>query len=120
MKLDKADIQFSLYIRSRDKWTCQRCGARYTPPTRALHCSHFQGRGKENTRFNEDNADAMCYGCHQYFTSHPAEHLAWQVKRKGQAKVDEIVLASNLYCKKDRQGQYLYWKQKNNETLDKH
>ena len=115
MKLDPADVAFSKYIRTRDNWTCQRCSKTYKPPTRALHCSHFQGRGKENTRFNPDNADALCHGCHRYFTAHPAEHYEWQVKKKGQKKVDEIVLASNLYCKKDRKLQAMYWKKKLSE-----
>lgn len=112
IKIDKADKAFSLYIRSRDNWTCQRCGTRYEPPTSALHCSHFQGRGKEPTRFDEENADAMCYGCHRYFTAHPYEHTQWQVNRKGQQTVDLIVLRSNQYCKKDRQMAYIYWTQR--------
>lgn len=109
VKIDKADKAFSLYVRTRDNWTCQRCNKRYEPPTSALHCSHFQGRGKEATRFDEINADALCYGCHQYFTSHPAEHYQWQVNRKGQQTVDMIVLRSNQYHKKDRVLAYMYW-----------
>lgn len=111
MKIDKADSLFSLYIRTRDKWTCQRCGTPYKPPTNALHCSHFQGRGKEATRYEPLNADALCYGCHQYFTSHPAEHYAWQVERKGQSVVDKLVLQSNTYKKKDRKLEAMYWQQ---------
>lgn len=112
IKLDKADRVFSEYIRTRDNWTCQRCNNHYTPPTSALHCSHFQGRGKEATRFDEQNADALCYGCHMYFTANPAEHYAWQVQRKGQKTVDLLVLRSNTYQKKDRQMAYLYWKER--------
>lgn len=110
IKVDSADKAFSLYIRSRDNWTCKRCNKRYPPPTNALHCSHFMGRRKEATRFEELNADALCYGCHQYFTSHPAEHYAWQVATKGQKTVDKLVLLSNTYKRKDRQLEALYWK----------
>lgn len=110
VKIDVADKAFSQYIRTRDKWTCQRCQKRYEPPTMALHCSHFQGRGKEATRFHPDNADALCYGCHQYFTSHPAEHYAWQVMRKGQDLVDEIQRLSNTYKKKDRKSEAAHWR----------
>lgn len=112
VKIDKADQLFSRYIRTRDNWTCQRCGQRYDPPTRALHCSHFQGRGHEATRFEPLNADALCYGCHHYFTSHPGEHYLWQVQRKGQVVVDKIILASNGYKKKDRRMEALYWAQR--------
>lgn len=77
----------------------------------ALHCSHFQGRGKESTRFEPLNADALCYGCHQYFTSHPAEHYAWQVRRKGQSVVDAVVLQSNQYKKRDDKMEVIIWRQ---------
>ena len=118
IKIDKADRAFSEYIRTRDHWTCQRCGKRYEPPTTSLQCSHFQGRGKESTRFDEENADAMCAGCHMYFTTYPAEHVAWQVNRKGQQTVDLIVLRSNQYMKKDRQLAYIYWRERLKELKE--
>lgn len=109
-KADPADKVFSLYIRTRDNWTCQYCHKRYNPPTNALHCSHFVGRAKEATRFDPLNAVALCFHDHQYFTSHPAEHLAWQVNRLGQETVDKLILAGNTYHKKDRQAELIYWK----------
>ena len=112
VKIDAADKYFSLYVRNRDGWKCKRCKVQYVPPTQALHCSHFQGRAKENTRFMPSNADALCYGCHQYFTSHPGEHYTWQVATKGQDMVDSIILASNFYKKKDRKLEAMYWRQK--------
>lgn len=111
-KIDKADRAFSLYIRTRANWTCERCGKRYEPPTNALHCSHFKGRAKEATRFEPLNANALCFHCHQYFTSQPDEHLAWQIQMKGQKTVDKLILLSNTYKKKDRELEYLYWKDK--------
>lgn len=102
IKLDQADRVFSEYIRTRDNWQCQRCLKKYQPPTNSLQCSHFQGRGKEGTRFSPENCDALCMGCHQYFTAYPAEHYMWQVKRKGQKTVDRLILQSNTYYKKDR------------------
>lgn len=110
VKIDVADKAFSQYIRTRDNWTCQRCFKQYEPPTMALHCSHFQGRGKEATRFDPRNADALCYGCHQYFTSNPSEHYRWQVEKKGQEAVDEIQRLSNTYMKKDRKAQAAKWR----------
>lgn len=110
VKIDVADKAFSQYIRTRDNWTCQRCHTRYNPPTMALHCSHFQGRGKEATRFDPLNADALCYGCHQYFTSHPADHYTWQIERKGQETIDALVARSNTYHKKDRKTAVIYWR----------
>lgn len=76
------------------------------------------GRGKENTRFDPENADALCYGCHRYFTAQPAEHYIWQVNRKGQNTVDAIVLRSNQYKKKDRKMEKLIWEQALKDLTD--
>lgn len=120
VKITAADSAFSWYIRTRDHWTCQRCGGVYTPPTKALHCSHFKGRGKEVLRFNELNADALCYGCHQYFTSQPDEHYHWQVRRKGQKVVDQLILLANTgYQKKSQRKEIAkYWRERLRELND--
>src|SRR5438128_1920797 len=64
IRITKLDALFSNQIRSRDNWTCQRCGTKYEPPTSALHCSHFWGRANKATRYDPENCDALCYGCH--------------------------------------------------------
>lgn len=112
--IDPADKAFSKWIRLRDG-KCLRCQKPLEKNGKgepvSLQASHFQGRGKEATRFDPDNVCALCYGCHQYFTSHPGEHYQWQVARLGQDKVDQVILASNTYMKKDRQLQRMYWEQ---------
>lgn len=119
--IDAADTAFSRYIRLRDG-KCLRClipvklNAQGLPVS--LQASHFQGRGKENTRFDPDNVCTLCMGCHMYFTAHPAEHYVWQVRRLGQGLVDEVVLRSNLYVKKDRKLQAMYWKNKLKEDFN--
>jgi hypothetical protein len=112
MKLDPADSAYSKYVRlSQGK--CQRCGSsvRFNdngdPVSHQL--SHFQGRRKENTRYDLENTDCLCGGCHKYFTSMPFEHVQWQIKTKGQQTVDLIILRSNQYCKKDRKMQQMIW-----------
>lgn len=45
-------------IRERDG-KCVRCGK-----TEYLQCSHFWARAISATRFDPDNLDALCYGCH--------------------------------------------------------
>lgn len=115
IKRDKADAIFSQYIRLRDK-ECRRCHSPVMFNNKGMpishQASHFQGRRKENTRFNELNVDTLCGGCHTYFTANPAEHYEWQVKTKGQKAVDDIVLWSNQHKKKDRELDYLYWKER--------
>lgn len=106
IKIDLADKYFSLYIRERDGNKCRKCGG-----TSGLQCSHFQGRRKEATRFDPENADCLCFGCHAYFTANPYEHVQWQIKTKGQQAVDMIVFRSNQYCRKDRKMQQMIWQQ---------
>jgi len=64
--IKKLDKEFSLLVRTRDKWTCFRCYKVYTPPTSALHNSHFFSRRFYGTRWDLKNCDAACYGCHRY------------------------------------------------------
>lgn len=114
-KIDPADKVFSQWIRLRDG-ECRRCHSKVLVNDKGLpvshHASHFQSRRKESTRFDPENVDTLCGGCHQYFTANPGEHYEWQVKTKGQHKVDSLVLRSNFTQKKDRKLALIYWKQR--------
>ena len=113
MRLDPADIVFSLWIRLRDR-ACKRCGSPVLFNDKGLpishQASHFKGRRKEGTRFEPLNVDTLCHGCHSYFTAQPDEHLNWQINTKGQKTVDKVILAANSYKKKDRKLELMYWK----------
>lgn len=63
--IKKLDTLISRKVRERDNWTCVRCLKKYTPPTKALHCSHYYSRRKLGTRWDMRNLDALCYGCHR-------------------------------------------------------
>jgi len=103
IKLDPADIAFSKYIRTRDGWRCQRCHTRYIPPTKALHNSHYFGRARENTRFDPENCDSLCYGCHKFWGSDDKEgYRQFKIKQLGQKRFDLLTLRASTYCKKDR------------------
>lgn len=119
IKLDPADQAFSKWIRLRDG-KCLRCHKKVELNGKglpvSLQASHFQGRRKENTRFDPDNVCALCAGCHSYLGANPAEHYLWQVDRMGQAKVDAVILKSNMYCKKDRKLQLMYWRKELSEA----
>lgn len=67
MKRDKYDKTFSDYIRLRDKYTCQRCFKKYQKGDTGIHCSHYMGRTNQSTRYDEENAETLCHGCHSYF-----------------------------------------------------
>lgn len=64
--LRQADRIFSDFIRSRDNWTCRNCGKMFKEKSGQLHNSHFWGRGKMATRFDEKNCIALCYYCHYW------------------------------------------------------
>jgi len=99
VKRDSADALFSDWIRERDKWTCQRCWMTYVPPTNALHCAHMFSRGKRRTRFDPDNACALCYGCHRWLDTHADLKREFFTLRLGQRAFDLLEMRSELSAK---------------------
>ena len=74
LKRTQADIWFSRCVRERANWVCELCktvhpDAQATGRSRALHCSHFIGRGNWSVRFDAFNAFCHCYACHVRFGS---------------------------------------------------
>lgn len=90
-----ADKWFSLCVRERANWTCERCGKHYEPPTSALQCSHFIGRGNWSVRFIGLNGDSLCYGCHSYFEGNPQAYLTWKREKLGEERYQLLVALSN-------------------------
>lgn len=96
MKRTAADAKFSDMIRIRDEWTCQRCGQVYDPyPGPALASAHMFGRGKPATRFDPENACALCYGCHRWLDTHPGLKEQFFRVRLGDEVFDALRLRSN-------------------------
>ena len=83
VKLRRADMVFSRWIKKRDLYTCQRCGNKHMIKSQGLHCCHFISRRNEATRFDPDNACSICYGCHSWFHQNPKEHENFMVNRLG-------------------------------------
>ena len=100
IKIDETDRLFSLYIRSRDGWTCQRCETKYTPPTGALHCSHYHGRAKKTVRWSPENCTALCYGCHRYLGGHPEIHREFMMRRLGRRRFDALMVVAGVKSRK--------------------
>ena|SRR3990167_5821778 len=108
MKLDKADIMFSRYIRTRDKWICQRCKTPYEVGSQGLHNSHYFGRGRESTRFDPSNCDALCHGCHQFWGSTNREHYReFKITQLGEKGFRELSIRAEMLVKKDRKLSYI-------------
>ena len=90
IRVNPFDKLFSQYIRKRAMGRvggCERClmpkkdiikeDGSIFPAWKQLQTSHFFGRAKKSVRWDEDNAVALCFGCHQYFTANPYEHTSW-------------------------------------------
>jgi len=89
IKRTPADKAFSDCIRSAAEWSCERCHTFYPEGGRmGLHCSHYHGRGKWGIRFCVENAESLCYGCHQYLGAHPYLHTDHKMNIHGQAAMD--------------------------------
>jgi len=113
IRLDPLDRLFSEYIRLRANNKCERCGAY----SKRLQCSHYFGRAKKSVRYDEENAAALCFGCHQYFTSYPLEHTEWFKKRLGR-NFDLLLGRMRQMGKIDRNAIGLYLKQKIKEIKE--
>jgi hypothetical protein len=84
IRIDPLDALFSLYVRARAGWKCERCGKYYPEGERqGLDCSHFMGRANKGTRWAEDNAAAHCRGCHQYLGANPILFVDWIINHIG-------------------------------------
>jgi hypothetical protein len=111
-KRDKCDALFSNYIRTRDKWQCQYCGK--TPNKQGLHCSHYYSRARESTRFDPENAVALCFSCHNLI-GHSSEYggvyKEFMIKRLGKKGFDLLTLRAYTPKKKDRKMTFLILKE---------
>ncbi len=105
MKLRANDKKFRKFILARDEYTCQRCGTRYDPSQnlQGLHVSHFWGRGRENTRFDGDNACLLCWGCHRLWGHGDGrgEYSSYMVEKLGIRGFDALAARAHTTKKRD-------------------
>lgn len=95
IKRTPADAAFSDCIRERANWCCEVCGTDYRHKPQGLHCSHYHGRGIWSTRFDPENAEAACYGCHAKLEGSPHDfYLRW-IKKLGQGAYDLLLERKN-------------------------
>ena len=108
IKRDSLDILFMKYLRLRDK-VCQCCGSGGDN----LQVSHFWGRRIQNTRYDDDNCDLLCFGCHGYFTANPKLYTDWKLKRLSQDKFDLLEIRASRVPKHkvDKESIKLYLKE---------
>ena len=110
IRIDKADRTFSLYIRTRDDWTCQnpKCNRGFGEGVGNLHNSHYWGRGRESVRFDPENCDAICASCHlRWGGDYREEYTAFKIAQLGQDGYNALKLRAHQYKKKDREWEHL-------------
>ncbi len=107
--IDKADKVFSEYIRLRDK-RCVRCKklGHGSNGINGLQNSHYFGRRNECTRFDPENCDSLCMGCHQRWGSEDKEsYREFKIAQLGEKGFKDLRTRSQMVCKKDRKLSYL-------------
>lgn len=107
IRLDIADTTFSRFIRLRDG-ACVRCSRPGTASKTGeeiigLQNSHYWSRRNESTRFDPENCDALCAGCHRAWGGDD-RRLYEEFKREqlGEQGYNLLELRKNTYQKKDR------------------
>lgn len=111
MKRNLTDRLFSLYIRARAHFGCQRCGRVYDRYSQGLHCAHVFSRGKLSLRWTPANALCLCYGCHRLCDQRKETVLyPLYISLYGPAAFDRLRLAANTPTKPDEAGALLWLK----------
>ena len=91
--IDILDRLFSKLIRLGGK--CKKCGRKEN-----LQCAHIHSRRNFNTRWDEDNAVALC--CyHHLFWAHkePVQFSEWVKERMGEKRYNDLRIRANTPVK---------------------
>lgn len=77
VKRKPADTAFSLCVREAANWACEKCGAVHERGSMGLHCSHVFSRRHRTIRWCKENAQALCFSCHQWYGGNPVDSGKW-------------------------------------------
>jgi len=91
MKRDKFDIVFSKLIRSLAGHRCEYCHK----STGQIDCAHIFGRRHRHTRWDIDNAVALCRYHHRFFSENPILFFDWLNSHIGEEKLDSLRLKAH-------------------------
>lgn len=110
-KIDTADRWFALFIKERDGWECQSCHKQLEHDPGRLHNSHYWGRGRESTRFDPENCDALCFYCHDTWEGEKqGDYKHFKEKQLGQARYTQLMARAYTPGKRDRKAQLIIWR----------
>jgi len=88
VKIKPADTAFSRCVRTANDWRCERCNCQHIEGSQGLHCSHIYSRRHRNIRWCKENAQALCFPCHQWFGGSPADSGPWIEEFVGAGTLD--------------------------------
>ncbi len=86
----KATKLHSLYVRTRDHFTCRWCGAT-KGNGKQIQCAHIISRSISATRTDERNAVALCASCHWAQSKNPLVWARWLEDELGRDFLDELL-----------------------------
>jgi hypothetical protein len=94
---------FSLYIRTRDNFTCFTCGkSKQSHPELVFQAGHLFSRIKTAIIYDEYNVNCQCYSCNTRHSSDPDIYRELFRQVYGQAKYDELYNKRNAVCKRSK------------------
>jgi hypothetical protein len=103
MKRSPADDAFSKCVRARTDYKCERCGKQFLPTSSGLHCSHVFSRRHRTIRWCAENAQALCYTCHEWYGGNPIESGKWVESVLGRGVIDLLIEKRNAKVKVSKQ-----------------
>lgn len=86
----KATRLHSLYVRTRDKYTCRWCGVS-KDSGKQIQCAHIISRSISATRTDERNAIALCASCHWKQSKNPLVWARWLEDELGREHLDDLL-----------------------------
>lgn len=105
IKLRKSDKLFTQIQRFRFNYTCQKCGKKYSESGRLynLGVSHYYGRSRESTRFDNDNVTLLCnLPCHRRWEGEErGDYTEYMIERLGQGGFEALAKRANTYKKRN-------------------
>ncbi len=90
---EKAWKAFSLYIRTRDKFTCYTCG-KNLKGSRTLHAGHFISRTHASVLFDEINVHAQCMYCNMFLSGNTGIYADNLIRDYGIDKFQDLLKRS--------------------------
>ena len=105
IKLRKSDKLFTQIQRFRFDYTCQKCGKKHNKNQSLynLGVSHYYGRSREHTRFDDDNVTLLCnLPCHRKWGGEErGDYTEYMIERLGQEGFEELTKRANTYKKRN-------------------